>query len=76
MNTIANLSFSSHANAFDRGLSLEAVRARAPAVFADSALMGLSSKYTFIPSERVLSGLVSAGFVPVDACQTHTRTCG
>jgi len=74
MNTIANLSFSSHANAFDRGLSLEAVRARAPAVFADSALEGLSSKYTFIPTARVLSGLMNAGFVPVEARQTCTRS--
>src|SRR5260221_6930798 len=74
MNTIANPSFSSHANAFDRGLSLEAVRARAPAAFADSALEGLSSKYTFIPTARVLAGLMSAGFVPVDARQTSTRS--
>jgi Domain of unknown function (DUF932) len=74
MNTIANLSFLSHANAFDRGLSLEAVRARAPAVFADSALEGLSSKYTFIPTSRVLTGLMDAGFVPVEARQTCTRS--
>jgi Domain of unknown function (DUF932) len=74
MNTIAKLSFPSHANAFDRGLSLEAVRARAPAVFADSALEGLSSKYTFIPTSRVLTGLMDAGFVPVEARQTCTRS--
>jgi hypothetical protein len=74
MNTIANLTLSSHANAFDRGMSLETVRARAPAVFADSALDSLSSKYTFIPTERVLTGLMNAGFVPVEARQTSTRS--
>ena len=73
MNTNSNLFFSSHANAFDRGLSLDSVRARAPAVFADSPHEGLSSKYTFIPTGRVLTGLMSAGFVPVDARQTCTR---
>src|SRR5437016_8202928 len=33
----------------------------------------MSERYTFIPTERVLTGLVQAGFVPVDARQTHTR---
>src|SRR4029077_2268352 len=28
---------------------------------------------TFIPTERVLAGLINAGFVPVAARQTHTR---
>ena len=73
MNTNSNLFFPSHANAFDRGLSLDSVRARAPAVFADSPHEGLSSKYTFIPTGRVLTGLMNAGFVPVDARQTCTR---
>jgi len=74
MNAIPNLSFASHANVFDVDtLSLDAVRQRAPAVFAPSAHERMSLKYTFVPSERVLSGLMSAGFVPVDARQTHTR---
>ena len=74
MNTIANLSFPSHASAFDRVLFLDAVRARAPAVFADAPEESLSSKYTFIPTERVLTGLMNAGFVPVEARQTGTRS--
>jgi hypothetical protein len=73
MNAISELSFSSHANAFDRGLSLDAVRARAPAVFAASADERLSLKYTFLPTERVLTGLMSAGFLPVDARQASAR---
>jgi hypothetical protein len=28
---------------------------------------------TFIPTERVLTGLMNAGFVPVEARQTHAR---
>ena len=73
MNAISNLSFSSHANAFDRSLSLDAVRTRAPAVFASGADERLSSKYTFLPTERILTGLMSAGFVPVDARQARAR---
>jgi hypothetical protein len=73
MNSIANLSFGSAANVFSGAMSLDAVRQRAPAVFASSAHERTSAKYTFIPTERVLSGLMSAGFVPVDARQAHTR---
>jgi Domain of unknown function (DUF932) len=74
MNNTSNISFPSHASAFDRGLSLDAVRARAPAVFADSPEESLSLKYTFIPTERVLTGLMNVGFVPVEARQTCTRS--
>lgn len=73
MNTNSALSFASHSNAFERGLSLDDVRARAPAVFAPAPHERMSSKYTFIPTERVLSGLMQAGFVPVEARQTHSR---
>lgn len=74
MNTMPDLAFASHANAFRGTLSLETVRQHAPAVFAPSADERRSAKYTFIPTERVLSGLMQAGFVPVDARQTHTRS--
>lgn len=57
------------ANVFGRTLSLEEIRQEAPAVFASSARDGLSSRYTFIPTEKVLSGLMNAGFVPVEARQ-------
>lgn len=73
MDTSSHISFASHANAFAGALSLDAVRQRAPAVFASSAHEHMSSRYTFIPTERVLSGLMQAGFVPVDARQTVAR---
>jgi hypothetical protein len=60
-------------NVFGRTLSLEQVRQQAPAVFATRADENLSAKYTFIPTERVLSGLMNAGFGPVDARQARTR---
>jgi hypothetical protein len=73
MNTALDVSFSNYRNVFaDRALSLEDVRARAPAVFASGAHEDLSAKYTFVPSEKVLTGLICAGFVPVDARQART----
>ena len=73
MTTTSELSFPSHANVFDRALSLEAVRSRAPAVFATTADERLSAKYTFIATAEVLSGLMSAGFLPVEARQASAR---
>jgi Domain of unknown function (DUF932) len=73
MNTSSAVTFSSHANVSSAALSLDAVRQRAPAVFALSPHERLSDKYAFIPTERVLSGLMRAGFVPVEARQAMTR---
>ena len=73
MNTISDISFTS-GNALARELSLDAVRLKAPAVFAASAHERMSSRYTFIPTERVLAGLINVGFVPVGATQTPTRS--
>jgi hypothetical protein len=74
MISMSEISFASHSNALSRELSLESVRSRAPAVFAASAHERMSRKYTFIPTERVLGGLINVGFVPVDARQAHTRS--
>ena len=74
MTTSATLSFASHDQAFGRSLSLDALHAQAPAVFAPSPDGQRSPRYTFIPSERVLEGLIVAGFVPVEARQARTRS--
>ncbi len=75
MNVSLDVSFASGRNVFaDRTLSLDEVRERAPAVFAAAAHEDLSTKYTFIPTEKVLTGLMNAGFVPVDARQARTRS--
>jgi uncharacterized protein DUF932 len=73
MNTSTEVGFSLHANLFSGSLSLEDVRRRAPAVFAESAHERTSSNYTFIPTERVLTGLMREGFVPVEARQARAR---
>ena len=73
MNSAMDIGFSRHANAFSGSLTLEDVRRRAPAVFAESAHERTSLNYTFIPTDRVLTGLMQAGFVPVEARQTRAR---
>src|SRR5258705_8939585 len=73
MNTFMDIGFSRHANAFSGSLSLEDVRHRAPAVFAQSAHERTSANYRFVPTEPVLTGLMQAGFVPVEARQTRAR---
>jgi Domain of unknown function (DUF932) len=73
MNTSVDIRFSRHANALSGSLSLEDVRHRAPAVFAESAHERTSASYQFIPTQRVLAGLMQAGFVPVEARQTRAR---
>ena len=73
MNANSTLSFSRYANVFTDGLSIDNLRQNVPAVFADAAHESLSQKYTFIPTDRVLTGLMSAGFVPVEARQARSR---
>ena len=73
MNSNSTLSFSRYANVFTDGLSIDNLRQNVPAVFADAAHESLSQKYTFIPTDRVLTGLMSAGFVPVEARQARSR---
>lgn len=68
------LSFPHYSSTRTAGLTLEDVQERAPAVFAAAAHERMSPRYTFIPTSRVLTGLMSAGFVPVAAQQTRTRS--
>lgn len=74
MNASPDLSFVKYDNVFGRTLSLEALRQQVPAVFAPSADDHRSARYTFVPTEKVLTGLMQAGFVPVEARQTRTRS--
>jgi hypothetical protein len=74
MNSNAFLSFSRYASADDCGLTLDDLQERVPAIFASGPHDRLSEKYTFVPTARVLHGLISAGFVAVDARQASTRS--
>ena len=68
MNTLV-LNQPSHSSAFLAPLSMEALRQRVPAAFADSAHESRSSAYTFISTATVADALSVAGFCPVEARQ-------
>ena len=77
MNTIPRTlvtSQSAYGSAFARTLSSETLQHTAPAVFAPTAHERLTAAYTFVPTGRVLEALAEAGFFPVEARQTKTRT--
>jgi hypothetical protein len=57
----------------DSPLSDDQIRAVAPSIFAQSAHQSRSSRYTYIPTIDVLSGLRKEGFQPFMACQTSVR---
>ena len=71
MNMLTN--FGSTSTAFASALSIDELRMRAPAMFAECAGERTSPRYTFIPTQRVLDGLMSAGFLPVEARQALVR---
>lgn len=60
-------------NSLTGSLSMDALRQAAPAVFSASAHARTSARYTFIPTERILTGLLRAGFEPVAARQVRSR---
>ena len=59
----------SHSSARQAALSPQDLRERVPAAFAPAAHERTSRSYTFISTERVLSALMSAGFLAVEARQ-------
>lgn len=57
----------------DDGLSLDEMRARLPAIFADAAHSSRSDRYVYISTHDTVSALMSNGFVPVEARVSRTR---
>lgn len=57
-------------------LSNEALRQRAPSVFAASPFHDVSDKYTFVDTASIIERLRGEGLVPVSVRQARTRTPG
>lgn len=57
----------------DRALALEDLRRAAPAVFATEKSERTGRTYTFIPTGKVVQGLMDAGFLPVSARQAKPK---
>lgn len=59
-----------------RPLSMDDLRAAAPSIFATKPFEGVSERYTFIPTFKIVESLKRAGFVPVMAGQSMFRIEG
>jgi hypothetical protein len=73
MHLIAETPSPAYSHAFGGTLSLEDLRHRTPAVFADSASERTRPTYRFINTHAVLQALFDAGFQVANARQTRTR---
>jgi len=56
-----------------KGLTLEQVERVAPSIFASRPWEGVSAKYTFIPTIKVVESLMSEGWQIMQASQNRTR---
>ncbi len=61
---------------YTHALQEHQLRAMAPSIFATQPYEGVSSKYTFIPTVRVIDKLTAHGFLPVSAREANSRTAG
>ena len=49
------------------------LRTRAPSIFASAPMLGVSNRYAFVPTARILSGLRELDWVPVDVEEQRIR---
>src|SRR5215471_14140748 len=49
------------------------LRSQAPSIFAPGPMRGVSSRYTFVPTARIVSGLREHDWVPVEVEQQRIR---
>lgn len=59
-----------------RALSMDDLRAIAPSIFAKKPFEGVSERYTFIPTYKVVERMIKEGFTPVMAGQSMFRIEG
>lgn len=57
----------------DRSLTEDQIRRYAPSIFAEQPHDSRSTRYTYIPTSQVLSGLRREGFEPFQVAQSRTR---
>ena len=55
-------------------LTLDQIRKVAPSAFAEQAHESRSERYAYIPTSDIIGGMQSAGFLPVRAFQSKSRT--
>lgn len=61
------------ANFKAQALSLDTLHQRAPSIFAAGPMVGVSRRYTFVPTARIVTGLGDEGWVPVNVEEQRIR---
>ncbi len=56
-----------------QALTLDQLRQEVPSIFAPSAHASRSAKYVYVPTEQIVTKMVSENFLPVLACQSRPR---
>jgi len=67
------MNFNDTSNFKATALSEQTLRAQAPSIFASGPMQGVSSRYTFVPTARIVDGLGNHGWVPVDVEEQRIR---
>ena len=55
-------------------LEEDTLRRQAPSIFAAGPMVGVSARYTFVPTARIISGLRAQDWVPVAVEEQRSRT--
>ena len=55
-------------------MSEATLRQRAPSIYASGPMAGVSARYTFVPTARIVDGLGEHGWVPVAVEEQRSRT--
>jgi hypothetical protein len=55
-------------------LSEQNLRGKAPSIFAAGPMQGVSNRYTFVPTARIVDGLREQDWVPVDVEEQRSRS--
>ena len=55
-------------------LTTDTLRSRAPSIFAAGPMLGVSRRYTFVPTARIVEGLRELNWVPVEVEEQRIRS--
>ena len=63
-----------HLNFKASALEEATLRTQAPSIYAEGPMLGVSDRYTFVPTARIVSGLRELNWVPVGVEEQRIRT--
>ena len=67
------MSINNTSNFKGTALNEQTLRTQAPSIFASGPMQGVSSRYTFVPTARIVDGLRDLDWVPVGVEEQRIR---